>query len=106
MCENIGDLDQAHFSPKENQEVTVTLSTQRRFLHTLSGKVIREPLDSAGLSLRTNGEAVGTGVLCGSTATFGLDVEKGCILSAAKDLRWDANRHSRSEGCSPEAAAV
>jgi hypothetical protein len=47
VCENIGDLDQAHFSPKENQEVTVTLSTQRRFLHTLSARE-----NAAGVAIR------------------------------------------------------
>ena len=34
---------QEHLSPMENQEVTITLSTQRRFLHTLSARVVLSP---------------------------------------------------------------
>jgi hypothetical protein len=37
---------QEHFSPMENQELTVTLSTQRRFLHTLSHQVLPDSDDS------------------------------------------------------------
>jgi len=48
-----------------------------------------------GLSLRTNGEAVGTGVLCGSTATFGF-----ILLSLpAHQLQgdWDDDRREHRE---------
>jgi hypothetical protein len=50
---------------KGNQILRFQTRSRNRIFLCRSGEVIREPVKSAGLSLRTNGEAVGTGVLCG-----------------------------------------
>ena len=50
---------------KESQALRIQPRTRDGNHPGCSGVVIRGPLESAGLSLRTNGEAVGTGVLCG-----------------------------------------
>jgi len=47
------------------QELRIQPRTRNRNLPSCSGEVIQEPLQSVSVSLRTNGEAVGTGVLCG-----------------------------------------
>ena len=56
---------QARKDRKESQGLRIQPQTGDGNRPDCSGERILEPLESAGFSLRTNGEAVGTGVLCG-----------------------------------------